>query len=208
MFRPIKSQKITDNLYAIRSTFVNFYVFDTGKSLISFDTGMASGLAKRGFKKLDIDYNKVTSVFLTHSDFDHAGGLNLFKNANIYLSNEEEPLITHEKTRRAVMYNRKIKNYKLLNDLDIVNIDGAEIKILSSPGHTIGSAIYIINNSIMIAGDTISISGKGEIRNFGFIQNMSHSTNIKTVERFKQEKIFEKMLIIATGHYGIKKSNE
>jgi len=31
---------------------------------------------------------------LTHSDFDHAGGLSLFENAEIYLSRDEEQMIT------------------------------------------------------------------------------------------------------------------
>jgi glyoxylase-like metal-dependent hydrolase (beta-lactamase superfamily II) len=33
-------------------------------------------------------------MYLTHSDFDHAGGLALFANAEIYLSSDEQPMIS------------------------------------------------------------------------------------------------------------------
>jgi len=203
MFKPIKTQKINENLYTIRTLFSNFYLYDTGKELIAFDTGISKQLAKLGFKKLNLDYSKVAHIFLTHSDFDHVGGLNLFKNAKVYLSEKEEPLITRKKARRLIMYNRKIKDKILLDDSETINIDNVSIELVSSPGHTIGSAMYIINNNILIGGDTISLLGNGSVTNFSFIQNMNHKENIMTVKKLKEEKIFDKMSIITTGHHGI-----
>ena len=46
---------------------------------------------------IGIDQHQITHVFLTHSDFDHAGGLSLFENAEIYLSRDEEQMITKKK---------------------------------------------------------------------------------------------------------------
>lgn len=203
MFRPIKTQKINDNLYVIRVIFVNFYIYDTGRELIVFDTGLSKQFAKIGFKKLNLDYNKVSNIFLTHSDFDHAGGVGLFKNAKVFLSKKEEPMITGKKARRGIIYNRKIKDCFFMEDLEVVNIDNLQIKLISSPGHTVGSAMYIINENILIAGDTISLSVNGTIRNFSFIQNMNHKENVEIVKKLKKEKFFDKMCLIGTGHYGI-----
>ena len=91
-----------------------------------------------------------------------------------------------------------------MEDAETITIDNVSIKLILTPGHTIGSAMYIINNNILIAGDTISLSN-GMIKNFGIIQNMNHKENIKTVDKLKEEKFFDKMSIIATGHHGIKK---
>ena len=204
MFKPIRTQKINDNLYSIRSLMVNFYVYDTGKQLITFDTGMSKLLTRIAFKKLKLDYNKVSYVFLTHSDFDHVGSLRLFKNANVFISEKEEPMITGKKARRLILYNRGIKKCNFMEDAETITIDNVSIKLILTPGHTIGSAMYIINNNILIAGDTISLSN-GMIKNFGIIQNMNHKENIKTVDKLKEEKFFDKMSIIATGHHGIKK---
>lgn len=207
MFMPIGTKKLDDNLYAVRSLFVNFYVYDANESLIVFDTGISSVFAKLGFKKLGLDYNKVSHVFLTHSDFDHTGGLNLFKKAKIYLSKTEEPMITKQIPRRLFIYNKKIKSYSLMDNLESIKIGDANIKLMYAPGHTIGSAIYIINDKIMISGDTLSLSRKGEIGNFGFVQNMNHKENVETVKHLKKDKVFDNINIIATGHHGILKKN-
>jgi len=207
MFMPIGTKKIDDNLYAIRSLFVNSYIYDAKESLIVFDTGLSSIFMSFGFKKLGLDYNKVSHVFLTHSDFDHTGGLKLFKKSNIYLSKKEEPMITKQIPRRLFIYNKKIKNYNLMGDLEIMKIGDTNIKILYTPGHTVGSSIYIIDDKIVIGGDTISISRKGEISNFGFLQNMSHKENIEIVKKLKNDRIFENINTIATGHHGILKGS-
>jgi len=207
MFMPIGTKKIDDNLYAIRNLFVNSYVYDTKDSLIVFDAGISPIFMHFGFKKLGLDYNKVSHIFLTHSDFDHTGGLKLFKQAKIYLSKSEEPMITMQIPRRLFIYNKKIKNYNLMGDLEIMKIGDTNIKILYTPGHTVGSSIYIIDDKIVIGGDTISISRKGEISNFGFIQNMANKENIETVKKLKSDKFFDNMDIIATGHHGILKNN-
>ena len=203
MFKPISTQKITDNFYAVRTLFVNAYIYDTGSGLIVFDTGTNPLLLKNGFKKLNLDCTKVTHVFLTHSDPDHAGGVKLFKNAKVFISAAEEPLITWKKARRFIIFNRKIKNCNLLADNEEVVTDNATVKIISTPGHTIGSAIYIINENILIGGDTISLNFKNDIGHFSIVQNMNHKMNIDTVKKLNNSGIFQHKSIIATGHHGI-----
>lgn len=207
MFKPVKTQKLDDNLYVIKEGIVNFYVYSILNSLIVFDTGISKEIGAAQFKKLNLDYNKVSNVFLTHSDFDHVGGLNLFKNATIYLSKKEEPMITGKKARRLFVYNKAIEKYNLMDDLQTINIDNTNIQMISTPGHTIGSAMYIINNDILITGDTISLSSTGEIKSFGSFQNMNNKENVETVNKLKKDNFFDKMKIIATGHYGILKKD-
>jgi len=203
MFKPIATQKITDNFYAVRTLFVNAYIYDTGGGLIVFDTGINPLLLMRGFHKLNLDPAKVTHVFLTHSDPDHAGGVKLFKNAKVFLSAAEGPLITWKKARRYIIYNRKIKNCNLLTDNEETVINDTCVKIIHTPGHTIGSAIYIINDDILIGGDTISLNFKNQVGHFGIIQNMDHKLNIDMVNKLIDSGIFQNKSIIVTGHHGI-----
>jgi Zn-dependent hydrolases, including glyoxylases len=203
MFKPIKTQKINSNLYVIKTLIVNCYIYDTGNELIVFDTGINRQLLKMGFRKLRLDYNKVSYVFLTHSDFDHVGGLKLFRNAKIFISKEEEPLITWKKARRGILYNRKINGCNFVENSEIVNIDNISIKIILTPGHTMGSIIYLINNDVLITGDTISLTADGTIKNFSFVQNMNHKKNIETVGKLIENKLFDNVLVVATGHHGI-----
>jgi len=209
MFRPIKTSKLADDLYAIKSLMVNFYVYDTQNGLIVFDTGLSKALAKAGFKQLGLDETKVTHVFLTHSDYDHAGGIGLFNQAKICLGKAEEPLITGKKARRIILFNRNIKNYTLLADGEEIRINNTIIKVKATPGHTLGSVMYLldnqrlwINKQLLIAGDTISLTSKKEIKNFSIIQNQQHQANVTLVNELKREGFFDNKTIL-TGHHGM-----
>ena len=200
---PIRTKEIEKDIFAVRSLICNFYVVRTRESLIVFDSGISRFLANLGMKKLGLDPAKVESVFLTHSDFDHTGGLKPFKNAKLYLPEKELPLIKREKARKLFVYNRRLKNYNTLDDRENVRVGDANIQIISAPGHTTGSCCYIINEDILVSGDTIMLSRAGRIKPFSIIQNMNHAGNKATVERLRAEGIFERARLILTGHSGI-----
>ena len=57
-----------------------------------------------------------------------------------------------------VIYNGQIKReYQLLNDNDIITIRSIKIKAISTPGHTIGSMPYLVNDSFLFVGDTFNL---------------------------------------------------
>ena len=118
---------------------------------------------KRELSFLGINPDRITSLFLTHSDFDHASGLSVFQNAQIYLSSHEEPMITRKVARKYnIIYNRKInKAYKLLKDNDEITFGTFKVKAIETPGHTPGSMSYLINDEILFVGDAFKlIDGK------------------------------------------------
>lgn len=203
IIRPINTSKIEDGIFAIRSFISNFYVLDTGTSLIAFDTGTNVLLSKNGMKKLGLNPDNISHVFLTHSDYDHVGGLSIFKNASVYISKAEEPMVTGKKARMLIKYNKQLDNYTMLNDRDTIQIGNLKIQIISSPGHTIGSACYLINDSILISGDLLRTSDKGRITPFLFFQNMNHSELKRSLSKLMEEGITKQASIILTGHTGI-----
>ena len=204
MFKPIKTKEIGNGLYSIRTLISNFYILKIEDEYSAFDAGFTSFISRIGLKKINISPDKITHVFLTHSDFDHIGALKIFKNAKIYLSKEEELLVTHKKPRRGIVFNKKIKKYFTLKNEDVVKIKSLEIKMFLTPGHTIGSAMYAVNNKLLFVGDSISLKKNNEIKPFSFVQNMNHNTNKKTIYELKKTNFFNKYEVILTGHYGIK----
>lgn len=208
MFKPLLTQSITDNIYAVNSIICNFYVYDTGKSLLVFDTGINPLWSGTKLRKLHLQADKVSHVFLTHSDYDHMGGVRLFKNAKILISDKEEPMVTRKKARILFKYNHRLKDYQTMEDRESITVDGTTIQIISAPGHTPGSACYLINQEVLITGDSISLSGKGVIGSFFFVQNMDHSGSGTTVNRLENEGIFNNAKLILTGHYGYKNNKQ
>jgi glyoxylase-like metal-dependent hydrolase (beta-lactamase superfamily II) len=156
---PINSGKIQDNVYAVKTGPVNFFLYKMNDHYICFDTGFGKSLIKRELQGLGIFSENVTHLFLTHSDFDHTGGLSLFSKARIYISSDEKQMIIKKKARMlGFIFNSKIKRpYHLLNDNDVVTVGSIEIRAITTPGHTLGSMSYLVNESILFTGDTFKL---------------------------------------------------
>ncbi|MGZ4869465.1 MAG: MBL fold metallo-hydrolase [Halobacteriota archaeon] len=84
---------IADNVYEVKSKAVSMFVYATDDSSICFDTSISEDIVNREFDALGFKPEYVKYVFLTHSDRDHVGDLNLFKNADVYLSIDEEQMV-------------------------------------------------------------------------------------------------------------------
>ena len=109
------------------------------------------------FNKENVKY-----VLLTHCHFDHIGGLfevkNICKNAKtvIHISDEfglrdnNYNLASQFTLKEIVPQNADIK----VNDGDTLPFGGGNITVMHTPGHTLGSACYIIDD-VIFSGDTL-----------------------------------------------------
>jgi len=156
------------------------------------------GAVKDELKKLEIDPDKVRAVLLTHSDGDHAGGISLFDKAVIYLPKEEEQVINGE-TGRFLWFGNHIdtKDYKLLTDKSI-KIGDTKIRIVSTPGHTAGSACYIVNDKYLFTGDALRLHN-GLVEPFPKIINKSARKARKSMHNVLG---LEGVQYIFTAHFG------
>lgn len=196
---PIETGRITDNLFVIRTGTANFYIYKTDSGLISFDCGFGKSQIKRELLSIGIDHKSITHLFLTHSDFDHANGFSVFENAKIYLSSDEEQLIIRKKARKfGFIYNFRIKRqYNLLKDNDEVYVGSTKIRAIATPGHTVGSMCYLINDKILIIGDAFRIiDGKVCPIKLYNMDTKKHRESIRKLAKLKNVEM------ICTGHRG------
>ena len=203
--KPAATQKIEEGLYAVRCGLVNFYAVRTAAGVAIFDTGFNPFLAKRGLQKLGLSSDEVTHVFLTHTDFDHAGGLKAFPGAKVYISKEEEQMVNGKKARRGLLHNRKLKAYQTMDDGETIAIGDKKIVIHLTPGHTAGSAIYRIGGDVLVTGDLWWYSRKGVVLPCLWLMNMDHKQEVRSAEAARS--FIDGARLVLTGHTGIQTKN-
>ncbi len=101
-------------------------------------------------------------VLLTHCHFDHVGGVAALQEggAKVLCMEKEKPLVgTSADLFEAFGAPRKpFRVDKTLSDGEEIELCGVKIKALLTPGHTIGSGCYLVQNDggrCLISGDTL-----------------------------------------------------
>lgn len=108
------------------------------KKKIMIDTGSKAARNEliTDFKLSGLAFDKVTTILLTHTHYDHTGNVDLFKKAKIFVSEEE------------------INNLDGENVYPISQFKNKQIKVIKVPGHTKGSLAFLYKK-ILFSGDTI-----------------------------------------------------
>ena len=196
---PIETKEIVDDIFSIQDSFSNLYLIKDSNQYIVIDCGNNIDVVSEELQKLKINPDKIIAVLLTHTDADHVAAIKLFKNANIYLSKQEEQLINGGKSR-FLFFGNKIdtKEYSLIEDQQIFNIGNIKIKGILTPGHTPGSMCYLINNKYLFTGDALSIKAV-KIDKFNDLFNMDSETAIKSIDNITNIPEAE---YIFSAHYG------
>ncbi len=132
---------------------VNTYLIIKDDKAILIDPGMDLDLSYLS------NYN-ITDILITHAHIDHIDGIKHFKNANIYISKEDEVKLYDSSLSLYSMMNMKTPfkentlNIKTVKDGDLLYLLDINIRVISTPGHTNGSVSYLVNN-ILFSGDTL-----------------------------------------------------
>jgi len=147
-------------VYALRSNRGAMYFVDTGAGWLLIDTGSNAKKIEASLPALGVAPADVKWVLLTHSDYDHVGGLPLFTDAGISMGADELELIRSGKKKLPGCTD--LNAVHPLRDGEALACGDVAVKCVAAPGHTAGSMAYLVDGSFLFTGDALRHSAKGD----------------------------------------------
>lgn len=154
------------------------YVILTGSEAVVFDPCEDDEL----LQLLDSNHIEKVHILLTHEHYDHISGVDWLlnnKGADIFCQNDAARALAIGRTRTPALismvlanedrkdgghrypdFKAKFKPYSIQADHTFeketyFEIGNLRFKVTSTPGHSLGSACYEINNNLVFTGDTL-----------------------------------------------------
>ena len=213
IFKPLNTGRIDERVACVREWIANIFFYTKNGTTIMIDAGYNYDRLQEKMTWLDIDPASIKHILITHQDTDHVGALEtdsdqLFKDAKVYIGEIENRYLTGEARRRVIhgLYKLplvKIHNKKvLLQDGQVLNIDGIKIECLLVPGHTWGHMVYLIDDKYLFTGDTIWFGVDG---GYSFLSTLAEDNKVavRSLEKLEDNlRARSGEIMVITGHTG------
>ena len=213
IFKPLNTGRIDEHVSCVREWIANIFFYTKDGITIMIDAGYNYERLKEKMGWLNIDPASIHHILITHQDTDHVGALEtdsdqLFKDATVYLSEIENRYITGEKRRKVIHGLYKLpmvtmnNERRLLQDHQILDIEGIRVECILVPGHTWGHMVYLIDDRYLFTGDTIWFGADG---GYSFIAMLAESNKIAKDSLKKLEvylRLRNRKIAVITGHTG------
>jgi glyoxylase-like metal-dependent hydrolase (beta-lactamase superfamily II) len=175
------------------------------------DTGQdASGeVIKRELARRKLQPESVAAVLVTHGHPDHIGALGQFPQAEIMALETEVPLVEGRAGAKGPVPRlfpaspTGVTVDRVLHDGDLVMLDTFPVRVYALPGHTAGSAAYLVNGALFI-GDSADVASDGRLQGSPWIFSDSQSENRESLVSLEQRLISDgaSVKVIIPSHSG------
>ncbi|CAG7587466.1 Hydroxyacylglutathione hydrolase GloC [Peptoniphilus tyrrelliae] len=172
-----------------------FVLFDENKDAFVVDPGASSDIIIEAIEKNTFN---IKYILLTHGHFDHVGavaGLKKKFNAPVYLHKNDKNFLENPKEVRESAFGLQIESANVdvfVKEGDEIPFSDDYIKVIETPGHTLGSVCYLFKN-YLFAGDTLF---NGSIGRTDFPES-DHSLMIESLKVLKE---LDDEIYVLSGH--------
>lgn len=152
--------------YVVGSVQTNCYfaINENTSEVLIVDPGAR---AKRLAEIIDEEKLNPTAILLTHGHFDHAGGaaeLAERYGIKVYAEEHERETLENPAINLSVWEGRQLSYHAdvFLHDEQEIDLAGFHIRVLHTPGHTVGGCCYYFSyQNAVFSGDTLFAQSVG-----------------------------------------------
>lgn len=196
----LNSEKLSATLSSIKDGIVNCYILKSDSGVICVDTGWRADHIVKELTKLGFSVNDVESVLLTHCHWDHAGCVDLFPNADIFVGERIAPA-------KLARLRAGVNRVRTVREKEKIKSAGFEFEMIPALGHTNDSVFWQIDHNpetttqirYVFTGDSIRLKNK-RILPFHSFFNSDNESLEKSIAKLDEIKNID---FIVTSHYGI-----
>jgi hydroxyacylglutathione hydrolase len=175
------------------------------------DTGQDSSgeVIKRELARRQLQPGSVAAILVTHGHPDHIGALGQFPEARVMALEAEVPLVEGRAGAKGPVPRlfpvspTGVTVDQVLHDGEVVMLDTLPVRVYAVPGHTAGSAAYLVNGALFI-GDSGDIASDGRLQGSPWIFSDSQADNRASLVRLEQRLVSDgaNVRVIIPSHSG------
>jgi glyoxylase-like metal-dependent hydrolase (beta-lactamase superfamily II) len=152
---PVVQGQLLGPLQTVKDGFTSSFLLLHDDGALLFDAGFAAGAGpiERALREHDLALSDVTDVLLTHAHGDHVAGLAALPQATVWALPSERDLFAEEAPEGAV----------LSGELEAgeLPLGGRAVEVFPLPGHTAGSAAFLVEGVLVLGDSGIAVQGGG-----------------------------------------------
>ncbi len=200
--------QLCGNMY---SSHQNVFAIDTGTYLILVDTGLGEKdltIIRRNLKRYHLEDKKISHVLLTHEHVEHISNAAYFKENGAMIIAHTDAARNIEKGSLWIGDYRypgfsftPFSVEKTVDDNDVVNLNGLDVEVIHTPGHSRGSVLYktrVNDLNVVFSGDVILLVKECHKVRFGWTGSLDYDQEafIKSMQKISKVEAD----ILLTGH--------
>jgi glyoxylase-like metal-dependent hydrolase (beta-lactamase superfamily II) len=193
--RPLADgQEVGNGLRVLADGFSGVVMIPVGNrqvALIDAGDDENGDVIKTELTRRQLTPDSVTAILLTHGHPDHIGAVKAFPKAQVMALQAEVALVEGRAGARGPVPRlfpvspTGIAVTHPLTDGEVVMVGDVPIRVYAVPGHTAGSAAYVVNGALMV-GDSADIASDGSLQGSPWLFSDSQSDNRASLVRLGQ----------------------